>query len=191
MANIDLSKLKKEHLVLIYIILFVAIAFAAYKNVFNPMRGKIKEVSAQIEQRKGNIQKAKVSPEVLENLEAEIDRLNTQIGYYQQSLQASADVPQILGELNQMAERLNVKIVSVNPLERKETILPGGEGVLTQIPIRLKLQCGYHGLGIFINQIENSSRFMKITQLKIGAEAKSIWEHQAELVITSYRLVSK
>ena len=190
MQNIDLSKIKKEYLALICMILIAVITFLAYKNTFAPMLARIKKVSAQIEQRKMNIQKAKVGPQALKKLEKEVDIYKSQVDYYQQKLKAKANMPQILRELNQMAERLKIKFVSVNPLERKETLLPGGEEFLLQIPIRIKLECEYHQLGIFINQIENSLRLMKITELKISADSKNIWTHQAELVITSYLLVS-
>lgn len=191
MANLDLSKIKKEHLVLICAILAVVIVFAAYKNIFTPLLGKIKDVSVQKQQRQRDIQKAKVGPEVLKELEEELDEIKARIDYYRQGLLVKPDVPQILKELNQIAERLRIKFVSVNPLERKETILPGAGELLLQIPIRIKLQCGYHELGIFINKIENLPRFMKITELKINADSGNIWTHQAELVITSYSLIAK
>lgn len=191
MANLDLSKVKKEHLVLISIILSIFIFFAAYKNVFSPLLGKIKDVNLQIEQRKMNIQKAKVSPQSLKALEDEIEGIKTKLADYESELQASIEVPQMLKEFNQMAERLKIKIVSVNPLEERETLVPGSEQFLLEVPIRIKLQCGYHEVGVFINQIENSPRFMRITELKINASPQEVWTHQAELVVTSYKLVWK
>jgi len=190
MANISLSSIKKEHLVLLSIILIIAIFFGAYRNVLKPLLGRIKKGSAQIEQKRKDFQRARVGPESLKTLEAEITEIKNQADYYQQRLERSIEVPQILKELNQIAERLRVKIISVNPLQQKETLLPGEEEILLEAPIRIKLQCGYHQLGIFINHIENSARFMKITALKINADRQSLWTHQAELVVTSYGLIS-
>lgn len=190
MRNIDLGKIKKEYLILICAVLFVSIAFFFYKNVFSPLQNKIKRVCAQVEQKKRDIQKAELNPRILEELEDELAKIQMQIDFYQDKLQAQADMPQILKELNQITGRLDIKIVSVNPLEKREAPLPDGKESIVQIPIRIKLQCGYHQLGIFINQIENSPRFMKITELKINADSKNVWRQEVELVIASYRLVA-
>lgn len=189
--NIDLSKVKKEYLLASCAILIVAILFLSYNNIFKPLLGKIKQVSEQIEQTERDIQRAKVSPDSLKGLEAGIEKLKARIDYYQRKLTSKVDVPQILKELNQMAEPLRIKIVSVNPLAKEEISLPGGEEFIFQVPIRISLKCGYHQLGIFINKIENSPRFMKIADLKINAVSRDIWAHDIELVITSYGLGSK
>lgn len=190
MPKIDLSRIKKEQLSLTCIILAAAIAFFAYTTVFSPLLGKIKKLSGQIEQREKNIQKAKIDPQALKKLEDEANEIRTRVNYYKQGLQALTDVPQILKELNEIAERLRIKFVSVNPLKREKTALPGGKDYLLFSPIKIKLQCGYHQLGIFINEIENAQRLMKITKFKINAGRANIWVHQAELEITSYSLVS-
>ena len=189
--NIDLSKIKSEYLLAICAILIVAILFLSYNNIFKPLLGKIKQASEQIEQTERDIQRAKLSPGSLKSLGADIEKLKPQIDYYQRKLTSKVDVPQILKELNQIAEPLKIKIVSVNPLVKEEIPLPSGEEFIFQVPIRISLKCGYHQLGIFINKIENSSRFMKIAELKINAVSRDIWAHDIELVITSYGLGSK
>ncbi len=192
MEPVDLSKVKKEYVVLISIILTVSIVFVAYTNIFRPKLGKIKMLSAQIEQKRRNIQRARIGPEALKALEGEVKQMQTQLDYYQQRLQAPADIPQILKELTQIAEGQRIKFISVSPLEKAEIPLPAGDDkFLLQVPIQIKLKCGYHKLGLFINQIENSSRFMKVMELKITADSRDVWAHQTELVITSYSLVSK
>jgi Tfp pilus assembly protein PilO len=189
--KIDLNKIKKEYLFIIFGVLIIFIAFFAYKAVFSPLLGKIRSVSAQIEVKKGNIRKAKISPDRFKELEEEIEGLKPRIDYYYRNLQALPDIPQILKELNRIGERLKIKFVSIHPLEREETLLPGGEESLLQIPIKLNLKCGYHQLGIFVNELESPPRFMKIRELKINTDPKNVWMHQAELVITSYMLVDK
>ncbi|MCQ9208018.1 MAG: type 4a pilus biogenesis protein PilO [Omnitrophica bacterium] len=191
MLNLDLTKVKKEHLLVISIILIITIGLVAYNNVLKPLLGRISVVSGQIKEKKRKIQRAEVSFQTLAVLEDEIRAIKIKSDYYEQKLQAPAEMPQILKELNQMAERLKVKIVSVNPLEREETVLPGSEEFLLETPLRIKLQCGYHQLGVFINQIENSTRLMKISELKISSDSRDIWTQQVELVVTNYGLVSQ
>ncbi len=189
--NIDLSKIKKEYLAFGSLALGVIIVFMAYANIFTPLLKKNAQLSAQIKQKTADIQRGKIGPQALQKLQLEINQLKTQVDYYQKMLPVQTDIPQVLKELNQIAERLKIKFDSVTPLEIEQTPLPESDLLLLEIPIRIKMQCGYHQLGIFINQIENSTRFMKITQLRIDSNTRDVWQHRAELVIGSYRLISK
>lgn len=188
MLNIELSKIKRKEWILIYVFIILVIFSSSYNFIFSPLVREIKTVSAQIERKEGSIQKAKINPQFLKELEGEIEQLGAQMAYYEENLKALRDVPQILKELNQIAEHLDIKFVSVNPLERQKVPLPGDKEYFEQVPISIKLKCGYHQLGIFINRIESSAQFMKVTQLKISLEPKDIWNHQVELVITSFGL---
>jgi Tfp pilus assembly protein PilO len=189
----DLNKFdfKKEQMLFFCIFLSVLSFFFSYRFIFSPKLRQIKKVSVQIEQRKQDIERAKANPQHFAKVKETIKELQTERDYYQQRLTIKADMPQILKELNQMAEHLGIKFLSIRPLERKEALLPGAKDLLLQIPIRIKLKCGYHQLGKFINQIENSNRFMKIKDLNINADSNDIWNHQVELVITNYKLISK
>ncbi|MBN2096909.1 MAG: type 4a pilus biogenesis protein PilO [Candidatus Omnitrophica bacterium] len=190
LSSIDLSKIKKEHLLLGGAVFLLLVSWVIFNNVFKPLAGKIKAVSEQIEERKRTAQLGEISPQALKDLEKETKAIRAQLDYYQDRLSATPDVPQLLKELNQIAERLKIKISSVTPFSREETLLPGKTELLLQTPLKIKMQCGYHELGIFINRVENSPRFMEITGLKINADSKDIWQHQVELELVSYALVS-
>lgn len=189
--NIDLSKIKKEHILIGCVVLIVLIIFLAFRGIFSPLLAKTKEAVDQIEQKQGAIARAKVGPESVKNLKREVAQIKSEADFYQRRLEGVSDVSKILRELNSIAERQKIKFISVTPLKENEIPLPGKQELLLQIPIRIKLQCSYHELGIFINQIENHSRLMKVTDLKISANKSNIWAHQVELAISSYSLVSK
>ncbi|MFC1632212.1 type 4a pilus biogenesis protein PilO [Candidatus Omnitrophota bacterium] len=184
--NIDLSKIPKKSWVLICVFLILAICAFSYNIVFYPMLSKIKDLSVQVQQRKRIIQKAEVDPEYFGDLSSEIELLKSTMKTYQQELMALTEVPQILKELNQIAAGLDIKFVSVDPLEREKLMLPGAREQLLRFPIKVKLQCGYHQLGVFINRIESSAQFMQISDLKISLDSRDIWTHQVELVITNF-----
>ena len=188
--NIDLSKVKKEHLLIGGVALIVIILLLAFFNIFKPLLGKSKDADLQIVQKQNTIERAKVGPEAAKTLEKELIQIRSELALYQDKLQDAVGVPKILRELNQIAERQKIKFVSVTPSSERKMSLPGDKEYLLQIPIRINLQCGYHELGIFINQIENFSRLMKITDIKITANPQDIWSHHVELAISSYSLVS-
>jgi len=190
LSKIDLSKLKKEHLIVICVLLVIAVIFFFYQSIFRPLTGEIGRASRQIGQRERDIQRAKTAPK-LKDLEGEIRAIEGELKVYQQGLKAPTDIPQILETLDKIARRQKIEFISLTPLEAKEVLLPRGEEFLLEVPIRMQLRCGYHELGIFINQIENADRVMKVTGLKVKVDSSNIWSHQVELVVASYRIVPK
>ena len=191
MANIDLSKVRKDYLALISIGLIALLALFAYMKIFSPLFFKIKSASRQVEQKRSELERARISPDALRKLEREMAAITKEAEFYQDRLNVNIDVPQILKELNQLGEQLGVRFVAVKPLSAQQRPLPGNGQLLIEIPIQLRLECGYHQLGIFINQIENSTRLMKVTELKVSATACNTWAHNAELVISNYMLVNQ
>ncbi len=190
LSSIDLSKLKKGHLIVTCALLIIVIMFFSYQSIFRPLAGEIKETSRQLGQKERDLQRAKRVVD-LEGLEKGIKAIKGELGIYQQGLKAPADIPQILEALDKVARRQRIEFTSLTPLEAKEVLLPWGEESLLEVPIKMQLRCGYHELGIFINQVENAGRFMKVTNLRVKADSGNIWSHQVELVIASYSIASK
>ena len=190
LSNIDFTKVKKEYLIAACLIFLLLIVFFSYRSVLSPLLSEIRHISTEMERRTIDIQRARIAPQDLSSLEEEIARIREQADIYQSQLEGVRDVPQILKEFNSIAEALKVTIVSVDPLSSEEIALPAGDQILLQAPIKIKMRCGYHQLGMFINQIENSPNFMKITNVKLSANSSNIWLHNAEMVITSFRLIS-
>jgi len=188
MLKFDLSRISKKEWVLIYIFAVLIIASVSYNFIFYPLIAEIKSISGEIARKKADIQRARIKPQSLERHEQEIKELRLQMDDYHRNLRALTDVPYILKGLNQLAEQLNIKFVSVTPLEKEKILLPGDREYLLLVPIRVRLKSGFHELGAFINQIESSAQFMKVTELKIDSDPRDIWLHQIELVITSFGL---
>ena len=190
LSGIDLSRLKSEHLIVICVLLTIAIIFFSYQSIFKPLVGEIKETSRQIEQRERDLQRAKTAQN-LEDMEKEIKAIKEELMVYQQRLNAPIDIPQVLEVLDSIAKHQKIEFISVTPLEAKEVLLPRGEEFLLEVPIEMQLRCGYHALGVFINQIENADRVKKVTDLRMKVDSSNIWSHQVELVVVSYRVVSR
>jgi Tfp pilus assembly protein PilO len=64
---------------------------------------------------------------------------------------------------------------------------PAGAAPYIEIPITINLRCSYHDLGRFINMIENSDRFMKVTDLTINTNPDPM-VHNIRLIVNIFVL---
>ncbi len=189
MAVSGLGQIKKENLAALSVIAVALIIVVSYQLILSPLLFKVRDIAGQLAQRKRDVQTAQISPEALAKLEQEIAQVKEGMRYYHKRLQTEAGIPEMLKELNQIAGDLNIKFAGVKPKDAQRISLSADAGVLVQIPIAVELKCGYHQLGQFINRIESSStRFMKVTELKVSSNTQDIWVHNVELVITTYIL---
>ena len=85
---------------------------------------------------------------------------------YGRMLPVGQEIPKLLEDLSDMAKKSNVKIVGITPLQSKqESQAP--DAIYQEIPILISARSGYHELGKFLSDLENSDRFMKVVDIKI------------------------
>lgn len=119
----------------------------------------------------------------------EIDVNKGKIEKYEKMLPVEQEIPGILEELSTMARNSGIKIVGITPVV--ENKVERRNQVYQEIPIVISAKCGYHELGSFLANIENSSRFMKVADIEIKANKASPRKHDVELILVSYMLLNK
>ena len=77
------------------------------------------------------------------------------------SLPKSDQMSVILQLLQRRAEELEVRLNHVRPGERKTHVN------YDELPLQVELQGSFHGIGAFINQVEQSQYLMKLTELEL------------------------
>jgi Tfp pilus assembly protein PilO len=101
------------------------------------------------------------------------------------------DIPSLLKGISDIANINDVKITQMKPSKEpqaKETKAPGDniEG-LARLWITLDLTGGYHHLGRFINDLENTEVFMAVENLKITPQNPADYlKQKASLVLKTY-----
>jgi Tfp pilus assembly protein PilO len=85
-----------------------------------------------------------------------------------------------------MARSANVKIVEITPLASKQE--PGSDQTYLEIPIMINAKSGYHELGKFIINLENTDRFKKIADMDVTANKTASKKHDVKLLILTYVL---
>ena len=107
---------------------------------------------------------------------------------YGRMLPAEQEIPKLLEDLSDMAKKSNVKIVGITPTQNKQEA-QAPDAIYQAIPILISARSGYHELGKFLSDLENSDRFMKVADLKIKANNTAPKRHDIELLVLTYVLL--
>lgn len=95
-------------------------------------------------------------------------------------------VPALLEDISRMANQNNVKIMQIKPIrEPKAKQAPKEFSSYSGLNITLDLSCGYHNLGKFVSDIENSKIFMSLLKLSVAQSADHS-NHNVNMIIYTY-----
>jgi type IV pilus assembly protein PilO len=163
-------------------VLFVYLAFILKPQVasISEVRGKLGKLNADLKTARSDI--AKIS-----SMKDAIESYNKKIGQYEKTLPTEDGISSLLESLSEMAKNANMRIAGIVPIERKESEVENR--VYKEIPITITAKAGYHELGRFLSALENSDRFMKVTDMQIKADKISPKKHDVELLVVTYVLL--
>jgi type IV pilus assembly protein PilO len=122
-----------------------------------------------------------------ENLKKKFDEYDSKIEVYEKKLPAQQEIPDLLESLSKMARNADISIVGITPVPSKLQKDRKGQ-VYKEIPILITAKSGYHELGRFLSNMENTDRFMKVVDIKIRANAAAPKRHDVELMVYTYVL---
>ena len=163
----------------------VGIVLAIFIMALKPRLQRYEEVKQEIqkEQQSLNMARELISQRPL--YESQIEAINQKIKYYEGKLPQRKETDQLLEELARIATEARIKYQSIKPgpmvsLKSEQVDLP-----YSRWPITMTLTCGYHELGQYINQLENSTRFVQIDDLSIDA-GEEVFKHKVNLNLSTY-----
>lgn len=145
-----LSKKSSDTLIFASLVIFFGGAFVAWNFFVKPATAQLAGAQAELLM----IGKKKVAAENLASLE----RQYTQ---YEKALSSSKLTSWLIDEIGRMAAECNVTLVSA---------APGGDSTFAdfhKITLRVEANGGYHEFGDFVSRIENSDRFIKVSDCNI------------------------
>jgi Tfp pilus assembly protein PilO len=112
---------------------------------------------------------------------AEINKISQEL--LDTEKQFSSNAEEVFSTLNKFAEGSGISLKGISPLDKKETKIPDSLDIFSEMPVSLKLKCGYFELIAFLEKLENSDKIIFIEEIKIGPDQKNIWEHEIELLL--------
>lgn len=185
------SGIKKQYTILIIIVMGIILA-VYFLFIFQPLLRKFMILNAEERTCRDQLAKARTVIADKNKIFNDVNNIVEKIKYYERRLPRNADISQVLEELIKMGQKSNVSFISIEPQSiQKIEIDPKIGATYLEIPIKLKLKGGYHEIAKFVNNIENSQRFMKVDYIKIVSSGENIKIHDIDLVVSAFALEDK
>ena len=167
--NVNLTKDQIQMIVLLSII-FIALFAGTYMTLIGPDSSELSNLQQKIDQIKKEVMDNQKIAAKLEPTKKEIEVINQKIQEYKKNLVNPSEFEFFRDTLRDMGNEYNVKVNRDNTLTMEDSSKSVFQTDLnyTEKEISLNLACKYHDFGSFLNRIENTSPFRKVTSFTIS-----------------------
>jgi type IV pilus assembly protein PilO len=189
LSGIDIRNPQMQKMLAIGIVSIIVSVLYLY-FVFMPQVSRAVILLVKVSRIKADLISAKSTSTDLEGLKKKLAEYNDKVEWYEKKLPAEQEIPNLLENLSDMAKGANIKITSIMPVLATAQNNTQAQGrIYREIPIRITAKSGYHELGRFLSNLENSDRFMKVTNIVIRSNKAMPKQHDVELTVSTYILL--
>lgn len=177
--NSKLMALVASAAVVFLLLLYVRFLLVPQISGISEARSKLRNDTSLLKVALGDVAKIGLMKGVIEKYDKKLER-------YEKMLPADEGISDLLESLSDMAKLANMSIVGIVPVEQKGA---GAESIVyKEIPIMITAKAGYHELGQFLSNLENSDRFIKVADMQIKSNPSTPGRHDVELLVVTYAL---
>jgi len=192
MLNISFDFRKNKSQMMILAALIAVIIAALFLNfLLIPQATRLADIFSKMGKIRSDLKAAMGDIDKIGQFNKDIASYRGKVERYEKMLPAEQEIPTLLENLSAMAKSSNIKIIGITP-----TAAVSGKGekaqrdnIYQEIPILISAKSGYHELGAFLSNLENSDRFMKVVDIEIKANKASPKKHDIELIVLTYILL--
>ena len=166
----------------------VFLSLLVYQKYFlGPVFGRANRLGKEAGEIRRNLKAAQATLSKLPQLESDMGKLRERTKELAVRFPSKAELPELLEHLSAVAEKSEVQIVEISPTrviqeDKKEP----SSAIYEVLPIDLTARSGYHELGAFINQLENSERIFSVKNIEIKADPSDPKRHHVALVVETF-----
>jgi type IV pilus assembly protein PilO len=186
LKNVDLKDPKIQSVVLMALLALIALVLYIYFLFLPQLFGDIRLVGKTLKVR-ADLKAARALISGKNGLEKKVAEYNEKIDVYEKRLPAQQEIPDLLESLSKMARNADITIVGITPVPPKDQKESGGQ-IYRELPIVITAKSGYHELGRFLSNLENSDRFMKVVNINVKANPLAPKKHDVDLTVHTYVL---
>lgn len=168
---------KNIKVAVVIIILFI-IGVSGAKS-YKALLVKNQKLKEDIIKKTKEISKGADIPSLKLTINSEIKELGTKLSAIEARF--SSNTEEVFSSLNRFIEASEISLKAISPLEKTESGIPNSNDKYFELPINLKVECNYFQLLSFLNKVENASKIMRVTDVKIQSNQDNIWEHNIEI----------
>jgi len=180
--QIQALKLDKQKILLI-VVATLLLAYLDFSFLVSLQSDSLKQLDLKIGKTKSDIDTTKRELIRMQQLEGSPKKGRAVI----KEFITEEEIPMLLSEISNIANKDKIKIVQIEPLKNPERAPDSGAGSnLLPIAIDLEVTGGYHQLGAFLSDLENSANFIAVNQISIISQGDDYNIQRISLRLITY-----
>jgi len=173
---------KNDKLKLVAAVIILAAAAYLFMQGFKGLQARNKKLAEDIKKSREEVSKSSAIYSAQDTLNAEIENLDAQLADTENNFYERSE--DIFADLNRYSSDVKLSVKGIEPLERIKIDIPERKDIHLEIlPLKLKVKCDYPQLMEFLAKIEKSEKLMVVPEIKIQADTKDPWNHDAEVTL--------
>lgn len=148
--------------VVIFFIIIVVVLILYFRFSYTPSKQKIVRLNNKRDSLQIEVQKTEAARARLPELQAKIARLELEWEKAKEMLPKEKELPSLIQQISTSGAKAGVSFSLFKPGS------PFPKTDYTEIPVELKVVCGYHQLGRFLSNLGNLSRIVNIPSVRIA-----------------------
>jgi len=143
-----------------------------------PQMGSIANISDQIKKMSEDTEEVYADRGRANQLKKDLQKERLQLKALSIKVRPIQEMPVILSDISSIANEYGVKIDQLVPEKTQQEVLTtAADGKYYALPVVIKVRCGYHKFGHFLNKIENENMFFIMKDFIIQNDEKDTNAH--------------
>jgi len=159
----NLREPQTQKLVIFFVILIVLLILF-FRFPYTSNKNKITELTDQRNALQTEVQAAEAAKAHLPELQAKIARLEVEWERAQEMLPKEKEIPSLIQQISNSGTKAGVSFLLFKPSGPNTT-----QKGYSEIPVQIKVACGYHQLGLFLSNVGNLARIVNVPSVKIAS----------------------
>lgn len=157
----------------ILIVAFYFLYFQKQNQVMAAVQEDLTKVTAELK-------KAQDTEKNIEALRAEAAKMNTLVEMFENHLPEKREIPSLISNFERIGNQLGLRV----QLDSLPTIT---DATKETIPYKVTATGEFHGIISFVNLLEKDTRYLKISDLKIGEQEEGVCE--GTFTLSTFRFI--
>ncbi len=156
----------KTQQAIIFFVILIIVLILFFRFPYTSNKNKIKELTDRRNALQTEVQAAEAARARLPELQARIARLEIEWEKAKEMLPKEKEIPSLIQQISNSGTKAGVSFLLFKPSG------PQAKQLYSEIPVEIRVSCGYHQLGRFLSNIGNLARIVNVpsVQIKSGKE---------------------
>lgn len=170
----------KTQQMIVFVVVLILLLVLFFRFPYTSNQKRITQLTARRDSLQIKVQEAEAAKARLPELQARIARLEAEWEVAKTMLPEAKEIPSLIQQISNSGTKAGVGFLLFKPGG------PVGKATYSEIPVQIKVTCGYHQLGRFLSNIGNLARIVNVPSVKISAVKGATRSISAELSASTY-----